>query len=414
MKKIIKKLSNPEFIYTALAQVLQLISGVLVLKILTSGLSTESFGVYSLIMATSSFILTVPFTALQQGFYRFSSVYNKNGLKGDFYSSMIIGISVLILIYLIGIKTFSFLSGRELFPESFSFIFIYIVSEIFKIYTRCIINADRLRKIYATSMLFELLLRVSIYFSVIYFSIDNKINIILLTYTLANVTSIILCSYPYASIFHKVSLVQLVDIWKKIAVFSMPLLIWGGFGWLRDSSLRWFINQHIGINEVAAFSALSSMAVVIPMAVQSILSAYVIPILYENDNGIEKDLVQRKFKDLMKFVYFLGVIIFAFLLFFSDALVTILADEKYSQYSKFFPWMFLSYYIFCCSMLSATRFLVNFNTRKLLMPNLVSGVVTLLGGFFFIEQFGLQSAVVTYCLSYVLYSFLVLLLLRNE
>lgn len=63
--------------WTILAQGTQLIAGVLLVKILTSQLSLADYGLFALIMAVSAFVLTIPFTAIQQGFYRYRSVYNQ-------------------------------------------------------------------------------------------------------------------------------------------------------------------------------------------------------------------------------------------------------------------------------------------------------------------------------------------------
>ncbi|HHQ4746912.1 TPA: lipopolysaccharide biosynthesis protein, partial [Vibrio cholerae] len=178
----------------------------------------------------------------------------------------------------------------------------------------------------------------------------------------------------------------LIDVWKKALVFSSPLLLWAIFGWLRDSSLRWFIEIHLGTKEVAIFTAISSIAIVIPMAIQSVTSAYIIPILYQNDQGQEKKRVRRVFDKLMYMLYFLGGVIFLFLYLFSEYAVLLITDEKYIAYSWALPWMFVSYYLFCCGMLNASQLLVDFKPQKLLLPNLVSGLVILISGTIFVSD----------------------------
>ncbi|HFG1578433.1 TPA: hypothetical protein ACGFXM_003480, partial [Vibrio cholerae] len=121
------------------------------------------------------------------------------------------------------------------------------------------------------------------------------LNIVLYIYISANLVSFLICFYPYMLQMKYINKNILIDVWKKALVFSSPLLLWAIFGWLRDSSLRWFIEIHLGTKEVAIFTAISSIAIVIPMAIQSVTSAYIIPILYQNDQGQEKKRVRRVF-----------------------------------------------------------------------------------------------------------------------
>lgn len=96
-----KLLNNKELLWTVFAQLLQMSSGVVLIKLLTSNLSLEGYGTFSLVMAASAFVLTVPFTAFQQGFYRYRSTYIKNNKGGELYSSMVYGVVALIGLYIL-------------------------------------------------------------------------------------------------------------------------------------------------------------------------------------------------------------------------------------------------------------------------------------------------------------------------
>lgn len=408
-------LSNKELIWTASAQVIQLFSGVLIIKLLTSYLSYNEYGQFSLVMAVSAFVLTLPFTAIQQGFYRYRSVYCKKNQAETFYAAMFFGTTGLILAYTIFAKLIvSTFWSYTFWDKSFLVIAFLIISEIYKIFTRSIVNADRRRRNYALSIIVEFSIKLLVYIVFITIPEENVLNIVLYIYISANLVSFLICFYPYMLQMKYINKNILIDVWKKALVFSSPLLLWAIFGWLRDSSLRWFIEIHLGTKEVAIFTAISSIAIVIPMAIQSVTSAYIIPILYQNDQGQEKKRVRRVFDKLMYMLYFLGGVIFLFLYLFSEYAVLLITDEKYIAYSWALPWMFVSYYLFCCGMLKASVLLVEFKPQKLLLPNLCSGIITLLGGFLFISQFGMRAVFSIYVLSFISYFVLASLLVKRN
>ncbi|EGR3970391.1 hypothetical protein DDN72_13070 [Vibrio cholerae] len=398
-----KLLNNKELLWTIFAQILQMSSGVVLIKLLTSNLSLEGYGTFSLVMAASSFVLTVPFTAFQQGFYRYRSTYIKNNKGEEFYSSMIYGVVVLIGIYTFISYIISLLFfENKLWHTHFSIIALFVSTEVIKIHVRAIVNADRKRKLYSIAIITEFFTRlvfVAIYFM---FPLDNVLYIVSL-YALSNIISIIVCVKEYISDFKYIPWSSFLDVWKKTLTFSAPLLIWSIFGWSRDSSLRWFIEAKLGTSDVAVFTAITSIAVIAPLALQSLVSAYVIPILYQNDEGKNRYELDRKFSYFIRYLYIFGLLVFFILLFYSDFVVELFTDEKYIIYSWALPWVFLSYYLFCCSMLNCTTLLVQYDTKSLLYPNLLSGVVAPLIFFIYADNYSFKFVIVSYVLSYFSY-----------
>ncbi|ELE2167344.1 hypothetical protein RC856_004075 [Vibrio fluvialis] len=398
-----KLLRNKELLWTVFAQFLQMSSGVVLIKLLTSNLSLTSYGTFSLVMAASAFVLTVPFTALQQGFYRYRSTYIKKNKGEELYSSMILGISALVVVYVLISYVISLLFFKnEIWHTKFCTIAFFVSTEVIKIYVRAIVNADRKRKLYSLAIITEFstkLLFVAIYFN---FPSINVLYIVLL-YAISNTMSIMVCMKGYISHLKYIPWSSFWDVWKKTLTFSAPLLIWAIFGWSRDSSLRWIIETKLGTSDVAIFSAITSIGVIFPLALQSLVSAYIIPILYQSDEGNNREILDRKFRKFIRLLYVIGLFVFLILHFFSDVVINMIADEKYINYSWLLPWVFISYYLFCCAMINATTLLVDFNTKSLFYPNLLSGVVIPCVVFVAGEEFSLYYAVLSYSLSYMLY-----------
>ncbi|WP_182735642.1 hypothetical protein [Pseudoalteromonas sp. SG44-8] len=390
--------------WTILAQFIQLASGVILIKVLTSELEVAAYGLFALVMSVSAFVLTVPFTAIQQGFYRYRSIYNKKNKQSEFYISMVLGVSALIILYIfvayIILQSFSF---GGYWVNHFFLIALFIVSEIYKVFTRSIVNADRQRKTYAKSILAEFIIKLVLLSFITYFFSNLELDFVISTYTFANFVSVFICSYFNIDMLKNIEYKLFKLIWFRVLIFSSPLLLWASFGWIRDMSLRWFLELHGETSEVAMFTAISSIAIIIPMVMQSIIGAYFIPIMYENGRGENSNKLKHKFNILILILILIGILLFLFLYAFSGFIVEQLTDSIYVIHSWALPWMFISYYLFCCGMISATSLLVDFKPKKLFLPNLVSGLVVLCAGLFFIKEYGLEAAVFSYCISYISY-----------
>ncbi|MBY7959025.1 hypothetical protein KW472_19085 [Vibrio fluvialis] len=398
-----KLLRNKELLWTVFAQFLQMSSGVVLIKLLTSNLSLTSYGTFSLVMAASAFVLTVPFTALQQGFYRYRAKYIKENKGEEFYASMIYGVVAIIFIYILlsYFITLSFFES-EIWHVHFFTIALFISTEVLKIYVRSIVNADRNRKQYSIAIVIEFVTKLIFVVAYLRINVINELDIVLL-YSISNVMSILVCVRGYLGCFRLKVTCFFNEVWIKVLLFSTPLLLWGVFGWIRDSSLRWFIETGLTTADVAVFSAITSIGMIIPIAMQSLISAYIIPILYQNDTGINRVKADKNFQKLGYALHLCGVLLFFVIYLSSDFLINLFTDDKYSSYSWALPWVFISYYLFCCAMISATRLLVDFNPKALFLPNFLSGViipfVVVLSG----DGFSFKYAILAYCLSYITY-----------
>jgi len=388
--------------WTIFAQGTQLIAGVLLVKMLTSQLSLADYGLFALIMAVSAFILTIPFTALQQGFYRYRSVYNQKNRKGEFYSSMLLGVTILISIYVsLAYIMLLYVDVDKHWANLFSLISLFIISEIYKIFTRCIVNADRQRKAYAHSIIVEFVIKCGLLLSLSFIWKTMSISITLIIYALANIISALICLFPHIKTIIFINVKQFKVVWQRVLIFSSPLLFWAGFGWLRDMSMRWFLELHTNTEQVAIFTALSSVALIVPMVIQSVVGAYFIPIMY--DNAKEGAKVKKQLQQLINVLLAVGLILFIIIYLCSPIIIEALTDHKYVQYAWALPWMFISYHLFCCGMIHATSLLVDFKPAKLFIPNLLSGGVILFSGLFVIDSYGLSAAIISYCISYAIY-----------
>lgn len=365
-------MKNNEVVIVVIAQGIQLLSSLIIVKMLTRYLSLEAYGFYGLIIAVNVFVLTVPFTSIQQGFYRFRSQEEE---KIKFYFSMLSGVLLLVFIYIITVSFFiPYLTQKWV---NILFILILLcVTEIFKIFTRCILNADRKRISYSISILIEFSIKcMGIYF----FSEELNVEVVLLIFIVSNIFS---STY---SILNTICCLPCFDfnyslyLWKKVLIFSTPLLMWSILGWMRDMSLRWFIEYQSDLSHIAIFTAISSIAMIIPMGIQSILNTYLIPILYDDKDKKSKNIYDN-LGGIISIVFFIGLFFFIVIYIFSDEIIIYTTDVKYVLYAWALPWMYASYLFYTCGMIYASKLLVKHEHKCLFWPNLASAIIVGIGG----------------------------------
>jgi O-antigen/teichoic acid export membrane protein len=394
-----------EFLWSAFSQVIQFLSGILLLKMLSTYFTIEDYGQYSLIIAITAFVLTVPFTAFEQGFFRYRNAYLIKGLSGEFYSSMIYFVLFVSFIYIsLGTVSYLYFHDNESFWSVLYIPFVFMVfGDVLKVYTRCIANADRKRKLFSISIIIEFFVKLFGIVLLKYLDCLSVVNVIYV-FTIATFSCSIVLLFSYQREFVKLNLPVFIDINKKVFLFALPLLLWSGFGWTRDMSMRWFLEYNATLIDVAIFTILSSIATVLPKMIQSVVSVYIMPIMYESNKGKQSEINGQGLLKLVKLLVLLGFIFFSFIYFFSGFVVSTLTDSKYAEHSQYLPYMFICYYLFCCSQIYSSLLLVNFKPYKLFFPNLISGLVVLVSGIVFVPQYGFVSAIYSYCLSYLLFA----------
>jgi len=412
---VVNIFKNKELLITILAQACQFISSLLLLKLLTGEMTLSNYGELALLLSLSMLILALPFTAIQQGFYRYRSIYVSQYKEGIHLSAMIAGVSILLIFFfIISFIYVTNFESNEYINENYNIAVFFIFSEVYKIYLRTIVNADRNRTSYAFSIITEFSFKIlgCFFFSA---SFEMKANDVLIIYSMANVISVLSLLYHGGLKFSlKISdLLEIRQLWKDVAIFSSPMLVWAFFGWLRDSGLRWFIEDLYSLNEVASFTALATVALVIPTILQSLLSVYIVPLLYSSKGADNEREIEEKFSIIMRFLYVVGLVVLAIFYCFHNEIVVFIIGEKYSADSSMLPIMFIGNFLFNCAMLKGNLLLANFKQMSLIWPNIISGISILIYGFFILPIFGLKSLPFGYSLPFIVYFFVTTIIVKK-
>ena len=407
LNKLRNHVFNKELYWTVIFQLSTLIGGVALVKLLAVSLTTAEYGLYAIITSIMAFVLMMPFTALLQGVSRYISIYKKKGEEGRFITSVMCLMQICIGAYiLLGILFYFFYSPSIEWRDDFFYILFLVISEVFKIIFKTINNANRERKNIAISVFSEFGSKIGLIL-IIYINGILNIRDVLVIFFVANILSTIVM------FIKNIDKISIDNFYKKhfyihthrILLFSFPLIIWGGFGWLRDMSNRWYLDYFLGKEDVALFAMMGSLALIAPLTLQGVVGSFFIPIIYQKENT-QKGFTKKILKLIIPTLSLLFVIGFIIIYFIKDFIVVLLADEKYLAVSWMLPWMFLSYSLYALSMVSTYELFAHNQTKKLIVSSILPGVIALLGGYFFIKNYGIDGALYNYILTYISYALL--------
>jgi len=399
---------NKELLWTILFQLVKMIGGMILIKLLATFLNKEEYGYYALIMSISSFILMLPFTAFQQAVSRYTSIYYHRKDYNVFLTSIIFIFTICIIMYIIlfSILYITVFDELSIWGNLSFLIILFIISEIYKILFRSINNANRKRKNIAISSILEFFIKIGI---ILYTHIYLDLNIayVLFALSIGNFISLVVMYKQNINFirFTSINIKKLKLIFLRIWMFSYPLLIWAPFGWFRDMSNRWYLDYFTNKETVALFALISSISLIIPTILQSFANSFFIPILYQKENK-QKGYIRIYLRYMVSIGILFILFIFIISLFFKKEIILLISDEKYLSVAWMFPYMFLAYGLYMLSMMSNVEIFAHKNTKKLIYASSIPGVISIVCGYFFISYYGLVGAFYNYIITYSSYAFL--------
>lgn len=382
------------------AQITEAVGMLVFAKILAVRLSKGEMGVYFLAASGVALISTCFFSVTDQGFMRFVSVYERNGVLKKMYSALLGGNFLLAL--LVGLVAAVVVLALG-FGNGYFFLVciagVWLSFDCIKTSALVTANTLRKRKIYTAAKMLEQGLKVSLLLLATTLVVaDAKI-------VLAVLASSSLVVMVFLLVVHKAYL----DVWQisdlravlaDVIGFGGPLFVWSVFGWVQNMSGRWLLGWYHSGDVVAEFGILASLATLPVGFLLGIVAAYSLPIIYQREDetpGAAKAYV-------VKIVYKLGPILLAGLLIVSvyhRDIVVLLSSTRYAEYSYLLPYMTFGTVL---NVLGAVLSYVSFarhQTGRLVLANSLPGVISLLLGLVIVPSQGLYGAVVSFILAHV-------------
>ncbi len=399
-----------ELIVTTVAQGLYLLQNVVQNKIFTSCFDTAIFGQWSLLVSAYTLVSMLPFSAIDQGIYRNAYECRENGQEKQLCSIAGVVYFPLFILYSIVFFAMNKVQGANFFASGYGFFFaLYAFSEILKNTFVLMDNAYRNRARVLIIRTFGITSR-TILFLLCHFWIGLTLEAVL---QILFVTNVVILLYQFRfikQISFKPDRESFIPILKRVVVFSLPLMIWAIFGWMQNMIVRWYLDSLLDLEAVALYSVLTTLSFFVPNAIYTALNAYVMPVVMAKNY-----VFTRKKLTIYLIAVFAAMMAYLILVCgFGKYLILLFADSKYLTILRYLPITTLSSIIYVIAMLSTIEIYRREKTKKLLVVNIMPGLITALLGYFLISRYALNGAVTTYVLGHLVYAVLAFIVVFNR
>lgn len=396
--------NKKEIILSTLSQLILLAQLIIQNKLLAVYFSKLDYGNWSLLLSIYVLISMIPFTAFDQAIAKLT--YSKINSDEQYYftNNVYLGYLLLFLMYFIALISLTpALFANTILSTFFAYFMLYTFSEILKNSLLVMDNASRNRLRVMLLRLFELLFR-SILLIVLGLTDNFNINNVLIIFMIGNIILILTSYRKFNTFFNYIKINKFKELFKEILTFSYPLVIWAVFGWLQNMINRWYLDYYLNPEIVAAYTILVSLSFFFPNAIYGIINNFFMPYIFSKNT-------KSSFSFYIKYILIVGLFLSLytiFVAFLREYLVLILADSKYLEISSYIPFLTLSSSIYIIAMLSTFEIYRSGETKLLLFPTILSGLIPAIAGFFLINHFGFIGAIMNYFLGQMVYSILVL------
>lgn len=415
-KSRIHRLSK-EGIWIILGQILSILGGFILLKILTYYLDPTEYGKLSLSLTIAGLISLVFFGGINNGISRFYSIaYENKDILGYVSASnkLLKKISFIVIALGILITTILF------FLKQYSWVYLVISAIIFAIfssYSNAITgfqNAARQRSIVALNIFLDSWIKVllAIFFFLFYKGgsliamLVNTISSFIVTLSQFFFLKKIIKQY------HKNEIELSHDWSKRIWSFSWPFYATNLFGWAQQSSGRWFLEEYGTKNDVGLYSVISQLGFTPIQTATSFLLTFLTPIFFSRmGDGIsstQKENVRSLTNKLTVSSLILIGITFVITLFFHEIIFKIFVNEKYYSVSNLLPWMILSGGFFAVAQIYAIRLQALFMMDKLVFSGIFISIAGVLYSYVGIKFYSISGGVIASLLFSITYFTLML------
>lgn len=381
---------NREFLLVSLSQAAQIAGNLLIIKLLTRWFSIEGFGIYALAVSIFSLAAYVPFLPLGQAILRLVSEYESQTIS-FLRNCLLLHVGLGIVYVVIGSILVSFVSGpwTILLPLLFLHLALDSIKNVFIQFEL----GKRRRGRVLVLMVTEFGIKVS---GVVLLRYKGLLSVENVFWMFCSVSALCIA----IGIVFRVEVLrepssQFLKMARDLWFYSYPLLWIGVFEWLRIMSQRWILNFQLDTESAACYSILTSLSLFPVNALQNVLGAFVMPVIYEAETK-RAGASRRKIKEILPKIALVQCLCVLIILPTSKWVIQLFTDVKYIGVSVMLSPMLASCFFQALAMITAYEIHAKKDTKKLIVPMSVPGVLSLAISFLLIPIWGLWGAVVSF------------------
>ena len=218
-------------------------------------------------------------------------------------------------------------------------------------------------------------------------------------------------------VFKEIKLFQFIrlkffdkKILKNLSSYSAMAL----FSAITGPMIYIFLRNHLidtsGIDNAGYWESMSRISSYYMLFVSSLMSMYFLPQLAVSNEEETKLIFRNYFKTIVP-VFFVGIV----LIYFSrNLIISILFTKEFQPVSELFLWQLLGDFFKVCSWILALHFLAKRQTFAYFVTEIFSYSLLIITGYFAINLYKAEGAVIAYSITYFLYFILLVIYFRKS
>lgn len=196
--------------------------------------------------------------------------------------------------------------------------------------------------------------------------------------------------------------------------FSWPVAIAVGFHWLHMQGYRYMMADKVGIHALGLFIAGYGVAAALTVAVEQVGANWFQPRLYRQSQGAAPAAQAKAWNDYVQLVLPLSLFTLSALIGGSDDLVNLLLGSAYHDTGNFLRWGAVCEWTRTLVGTMSLGAHLRMQTTLLILPNIVGAAITWIGLYVLLPEFGLVSAPLSMSLAGVAVALSLYLSLRRN
>lgn len=391
---------SSEKVVVVLGRTIDALGSIVFLKMLSSLADKNDVGNYLLASSYLAMLLTISFSAFDQGLLRNVAEYRAQGSLAVRYSAMLLAYSLLAAV--LSCALVSVLSGFDLAVSLHAVLAplsLWLAFEAVKNLNATVASGLRSRSLIALASAVDYGCRLALLWAVFTWAMVTATAILYLL-AAASLVAAGVFMVGHRALLTRFSAEHLRRTLIDSIKFSWPMIFWGLFGWLQNMANRWLLSHFADLATVAEYGVLVAIASFPVTALLGVLVTYVVPILYERESaapGSSRPIVRRLALWLLPVS---GLLVAAGAVWHRD-IVILLSGVQYAERSHVLPIIMASAcFSAVCSVLTYAVFAQR-RVATLLLANTLPGVFSLAFGYLAVSRYQFNGAVLTLVLGHL-------------
>lgn len=359
----------------------------------TFQLTTSEYGTADLVTTTINMLLPIVTLSIYEATLRFTIGEDENRqyltLKNSFLLLFLASIVFILAITIINLKI--------KIPYS-EFIIIIIVLQGFQNILAQYVRAINKIKIYAINgIIMSLVLAISniIFLKFLSFGVDGYLLSIIMSNLVSLFFMIIVLKFDFILIVK-----SKVDwkLFKRMLVYSVPLIPNAFMWWLMNASSRYFILFYLDATANGLFAVASKIPSILSMVQTVFFQAWQLSAIEEYDSDNKREFYSSIFYWLSTIM----IICTSILILFLKPIINITMSGNYSLSWKPVPFLLIGLIFSSFSSFFGTFYIAEKKTTGVMYTSVIGGMVSLILNFILIRYFGIIGAGLSTLISFLL------------